>query len=1220
MKVRHLLFMGALLLVGASASALPTHRTRPNPTPAGSLNYGQVYYLYNIGAQKFFLGANSYGTRASVGDNGFLVRIDQHIGDDGAWDGKTVTLNDSIADSSHHRWDLTNQAADGASWVDYNSAKNAPDTLWTIVQVGGYYRLSVGAGNPNYTPDTNPDVYYGVKKTDVSVSATAYSPLLYWNLSEADGYVDWCFVDTAEYSSWAKTWAEQSAAYYASEALYAQLQAAEADGVSVADQEAVYNNTAATVEELNAAVQAVKDAIARHAEESVTADNPVDETSFITNPKYADNNSTGWTIVRNGGNSPAVSYHCQEIFNANSQTYSQVIKGLPKGVYALSVNAFYRAGDTNSSYTNYQNGTEQNFKLFAQVGTDTVTAPIKNIFADAVDVKLGTGSEVNPTDNTALFVPNNMQAAEAYFNAGKYNNQLFFSVSGDSTVIGNLKNAHIGNDWTIWTNWQLKYYGKGADAYTMWLKDMVAQTPDYSNLAEDVRVTQSMLDDYNTLKEGYTTASTEAEVIAAYKALTASADSVTTNMALWNQLISLQTQAETQVINDDKIQGDDKEALSDYVGNDLQDILDEMSLSNQELRNTIATLQTMIKTAIDNGISEGTDVTDKYLTNANFETTTGDNTGWTSQHASGGNVAYGGNDKNHCFEAWNNANFDVYQEVEDAPVGVYTISVQGFYRYLRDNNAYTAYTNGTAAQYKDAVKIYVNDNTTSFENVFDEPKEYDKAFYAMNANGTAPNNAYCTPDSAYWFPNNMDDAATAFNNGMYKVSSYGVVANKGDVLRIGVKGTTSQGGDSWSIWDDFHMVYEGTNADVVKPLLQAKAAEVDSVAKVDDNVYGVSELKKANDDIAAGQTAAQGTDGKAMFTALCALIEDETALQNSALVFDTLTTQNETLQASIDTYGETASPTALSTASALWEEITAHLDGKDIETAQAHAYIQQIATALQQLRMPGNYADATKDNPVDFTSVIVNPNYSVDGANSFDGWTQTAGSYNFGNDDTQKGALLIEYYNQIFNMYQTINGLPDGQYQVTVNGFYRYGNAQQDYEHFLAGEANTNAYMYAVGDGTDSVKVALNLLGAGAQKGNGETGTTNVINTNVTPNDTLAVPNNMVSANTWFSQYGQYVNTLDVTVKGGTLTVGIRNNATLSTGNGWVIFDTWTLKYFGNDPTGIRGITEDSFGKAVSTEVYSIDGARQNGLRRGVNIVKFKDAAGKTTVRKVIVK
>lgn len=58
----------------------------------------------------------------------------------------------------------------------------------------------------------------------------------------------------------------------------------------------------------------------------------------------------------------------------------------------------------------------------------------------------------------------------------------------------------------------------------------------------------------------------------------------------------------------------------------------------------------------------------------------------------------------------------------------------------------------------------------------------------------------------------------AFSKGMYTATSFGVVAKKGDVLRLGVKGNSSQGNDSWAIWDNFKMTFQGTNVDVVKPV------------------------------------------------------------------------------------------------------------------------------------------------------------------------------------------------------------------------------------------------------------------------------------------------------------------------------------------------------------------------------------------------------------------
>lgn len=75
-------------------------------------------------------------------------------------------------------------------------------------------------------------------------------------------------------------------------------------------------------------------------------------------------------------------------------------------------------------------------------------------------------------------------------------------------------------------------------------------------------------------------------------------------------------------------------------------------------------------------------------------------------------------------------------------------------------------------------------------------------------------------------------------------------------------------------------------------------------------------------------------------------------------------------------------------------------------------------------------------------------------------------------------------------------------------------------------------------------------------------------------------------------------------------------------GNDWVILDDWTLSYLGTvNPVGIKGVNADNaMGRIVATEVYNLSGARVNGLQKGVNIVKFTDAQGNTSVRKIIVK
>lgn len=268
----------------------------------------------------------------------------------------------------------------------------------------------------------------------------------------------------------------------------------------------------------------------------------------------------------------------------------------------------------------------------------------------------------------------------------------------------------------------------------------------------------------------------------------------------------------------------------------------------------------------------GADMT-LLLTNPDFELNANRAEGWTVEKQDGGNVNIGGNSLNHCFEAWNNGGFDVYQTVENAPYGVYEIQVQGFYRYLRDDNAWNAYQ----AQEVDYVKkqgvpvyVYMNDNATPFTNIFDvTPVPYGE-LYTTDASllnpGNTPPYVVPTPDGNYWYPNEMYNSAVAFSQGMYRQSAYGLVAFDGDVLRLGVKGASNQGGDSWSIWDDFKLIYRGFQADVIKPVLE------EAVKDVEDTYIGLlmgkTEYAAFTTALADAEEAIKNDDGEAMFKAL----------------------------------------------------------------------------------------------------------------------------------------------------------------------------------------------------------------------------------------------------------------------------------------------------------------------------------------------------------------
>lgn len=730
--------------------------------------------------------------------------------------------------------------------------------------------------------------------------------------------------------------------------------------------------------------------------------------------------------------------------------------------------------------------------------------------------------------------------------------------------------------------------------YGDWLKTLVESTPDYSEPASDMYYTTSQLEEYNALRAAaiakYNDVESEEEVMAIYNPLKQAADSIQTNIALWNEYKKAIDKAQKEVIDDQDhvIWSDAADKLEEYI-EEANDNLAAGELTNEELKTEIEKLNNLYKEALKGGVKAGANITDKYLVNADFEITSGDGTGWTVE---GSNVFYGGSDKNHCIEGSNSARFDVYQVLENMPVGLYTVKANGFYRYGNGTASLTYYEDGTAAKYQNSVKLYVNDNSTAFKNVYDEKVPVGTDYTESNAIKDA--------EETYWYPNNMTDAGVAFKAGRYEAKTYGVVANAADVLRLGVKGSTNTG-TSWSIWDNFDVVYEGTEKDAVQPLLQAKIEEVKALVNAD--TYGTEEVATTNADLATSATAVAGNDGEAMFKALCSLIADQKNLLVSAQAIDSLVAQNEALNNNINLFQESAAEADVSQATSLKSEVENHLTAKDLKTSEARTYIVKIAEAITKLRLP-NDAEIT-----DYTSVIINPGYDNDGegVNSFNAWNETGDSHSFGNSDYQKNALLVEYH-KVFDVSQTIYGLPDGEYKVGVNCFSRYGSLSNDYKVWSENnEAVNNAYLYAVTANNDSVKQYVAFISSGAYANAGISGQTSI--------EGLNVPNDMVSAGKWFDN-GYYKNEVTVNVKDGKLTIGVRKFE--NTGDDWIILDNWTLEYVG-EGTGINNVSDNN-AKVIATEFYSIDGMKLNSLKKGLNIIKMTTANGKTTSKVVVVK
>lgn len=197
--------------------------------------------------------------------------------------------------------------------------------------------------------------------------------------------------------------------------------------------------------------------------------------------------------------------------------------------------------------------------------------------------------------------------------------------------------------------------------------------------------------------------------------------------------------------------------------------------------------------------------------------------------------------------------------------------------------------------------------------------------------------------------------------------------------------------------------------------------------------------------------------------------------------------------------------------------------------------------------------------------------------NNNSGWSGTAFAFQSYTD--------AEHYNKTFDTYQTLTGMQNGWYILTVNGFYRNGVNDN--------ETNKLATFYA-NDAAQAVRLRSSIG----------------LNDLLAATGLSAYPNNMHDAETAFVA-GLYENILRVYVADGTLRFGVRKS--ISKSADWAIFDNFRIYYVGNyasariadvDITNVEDIQ-----KSVSpVSYYTLDGRCTNTPSVGrIYIVRMSD-------------
>ena len=815
-----------------------------------------------------------------------------------------------------------------------------------------------------------------------------------------------------------------------------------------------------------------------------------------------------------------------------------------------------------------------------------------------------------------------MVAAEYYMHTlGKYANKLFIEVPDDETdmTVGVKKETTTDGDWSIFDDFSLTYYGKGTDAYQVWLDETIAmQFPDFQ-IGDDDLYTEQYLNDFETVRLGKTAAS-KAEVEAALAQIEPAWNALRINLDLWKQLQAKMAELKAYTVKQEyATQAENEETtefanaffdLQDYEEEEYPTIIAALELTNEALEAEIQKVADMIARfteAVKNDLKPGDDVT-RFLVNADFEQ---GNTGWL-----GGSSITAFNAG--CAEAYEKNPFDLYQIVKGMKPGVYSISLQGFYRLGANDAAYASWKNAKKSGNPESpvAWVYLNENRTALNNVFDiEGQISSNDFFDTNLVGPAAYSGTDDDGNVWYFPNGMSTSHDCFEAGMYTKSAYGLIRT-GEELRIGIKGAL--GGSQWAIWDNFKLTFEGNDFNTIKPLLEEAIATIDTQVKTIDDAAAEGEQtlgKDVRDQItavkAAAATAIANNDGDAAFEALSdALALQESITASAALFVQLIDELGQIETALIDALNE-----AYKAETNIWySDILDKIATGGLTDAEAKEILEQVAERKAKLAQP-DPALASDTDAKDVTPVIVNPDNDTN-----TGWAGTAAAYN---------ESCAEIFNANFDFYQDLNYLNEGTYEVRVQGFYRAGSAANDYKAFTDSVGHMNyAVVYAMASDSIVRSIPMKRLAECAVPCDSTmtlaSGYTYAqVPDSVNQNVGYYVANTMATAQTEFSN-GNYKNEgLFVKVAAdGKLRIGIKKEVQVD--QNWTIWDSWQLIYYGKDSQ--KALSDDASAgidnavgemQTVKVEYFTLDGRKALRAQQGILIQKMTLSNGTVVVKKV---
>lgn len=621
-------------------------------------------------------------------------------------------------------------------------------------------------------------------------------------------------------------------------------------------------------------VQALFDKAAKDAaEKGTTLEEPINITSLFDHMSYAyGTTQTGENVYANGypAENPVwinetkaknfqTNYSTAQVWNQHPFKISRTFNELPAGRYEIRVHGAYRMAAHDVNYPAYTNGEYAgNDGAFLFAGSNKT--PFINMAEITTSAPIVEGNDANVgTEEAPIYVINGQQAAHMLFSDAAYAD---LAKKCYLAVATNVKNGTLtvgvegtdqlqDNQWTVWQDFELYYYGapnaSALDDEIQALIDIADPISQDKGEGDNLILVQSILDDLsNAVKDGQDAQASELEKDkqAAIKTLEDAIAAARENMSVFAELMSLsdsrynamnelveytfEDTSYPELVNEviQRLDGIfyDEELKENVSFDSHEQMVTYLNRMKDEWYPFLLSVQGMDQATEDDPI----DLT-YLITNATFDDMTGatkaDPQGWTCEYES-----KDGGGREGVAEFWNASAFNIYQEIPQLKDGYWRLSVDAVYR--AGNAAEEAKDDN--GNYKNDEYLYVNDLTTKVIQWSDTErgaiKPDDPETY------TPIQQLYTQDDVQFDAPNNQANFLQFIEKGRYHnalIFGYGegIEGAFTGSITIGLKKTVAVAND-WCPFDNFKLEYLGTEQPTAVESLGAKAAAGAAISSI----------------------------------------------------------------------------------------------------------------------------------------------------------------------------------------------------------------------------------------------------------------------------------------------------------------------------------------------------------------------------------------------------